>query len=169
MSIRSYPVIGLVAEPTESCDFKLVFIDGTLWYTRLLYYIKNPTFKSILEDTCDDMVIISASEKLKDSSFYDWLLEEEVNNRQHIETVRSSCDINIDPENNRNETVNEVIANEVGNKVKFSCSDCFATSQCYGIVFILKHISENYLYIADKYHWDMAEGGGYTETDGGNY
>ena len=81
MSIRSYPVIGLVAEPTESCDFKLVFIDGTLWYTRLLYYIKNPTFKSILEDTCDDMVIISASEKLKDSSFYDWLLEEEVNNR----------------------------------------------------------------------------------------
>ena len=130
MSIRSYPVIGLVAEPTKSCDFKLVSIDGTLWYTRLLYYIKNPTFKSILEDTCDDMVIISASEKLKDSSFYDWLLEEEVNNRQHIETVRSSCDINIDPENNRNETVNEVIANEVGNKVKFSCSDCFATSQC---------------------------------------
>ena len=71
MSIRSYPVIGLVAEQTESCDFKLVFIDGTLWYTSLLYYIKNPTFKSILEDTCDDMVIISASEKLKDSSFYE--------------------------------------------------------------------------------------------------
>ena len=101
---------------TESCDLKLVFKDGTLWYTKLLYYIKNPTFKSILEDTCDDMVIILASEKLEDFiTFYDKLLEKEVDNRERIETVHSSYDISTDPINTRNETDSQLIANEFGN------------------------------------------------------